>query len=254
MRKANLLKWSLNNVLENIKWQKHQDATHKLADTQQIGNLIYREIWKQENLKGWISYELHEDIAQILVAARNHLRFFQPGPNSSTHTSNLKVADEFLEEAILKIQLLYEKLGTPPIQLLGLQGCICDLIEKENGLLGTELYFQNHAKQVEQLEDPFKLILYRIIHEIVVNIHKHAKAKNAWISIAEDNNDIILDVRDNGVGFYNTERLWRNGLHSIKTIVNMLDGQMKISSAPGRGCQFWATIPTTNNRSTMFQN
>lgn len=203
--------------------------------------LVEREIWMHENIKGWISYELHEDISQILVAARNHLHSSQP-PHLIPSTQ-IEQARNILEEAIHKIRKLYEKLEVPPLQILGLIPCIQQKIEEENKTGVTNIIFRNSKTLIEEIEEPTKLMIYRIIVEKLNNISKHSKAKNAWILLEQVAQKIIIKIEDNGIGFYNSERQWRNGFNVIKTMITAMGGSFEIKSAPGRGCKFLAQIP-----------
>lgn len=208
--------------------------------------LIEREIWKLENIRGWISYELHEDIAQILVAAKNHLHT-EPYSESSTY-SHIERAGQILEEAIVKVRNLYERLEVPPLKLLGLMACIQMKIDQENQNAATQIILENKFKGVENLEESTMLIVYRVISEKINNIIKHSKANNAKIEIEQEVDEIKIRVTDDGVGFYNSERYWKNGFYMINTMVSSLGGRFKIKSAPGRGCQCLALIPTKNIR------
>lgn len=203
--------------------------------------LIEREIWKHENIRGWISYELHEDIGQILIAARNHLQ--------ASHLQNLSMppqiefARDILEEAIHKVRKLTEKLEVPPLELLGLIPCLQQKVEEANNIGFTEIILQNSTSSFEFIEETSKLMIYRIIAEKLNNIDKHSKAKKAWITLELAAPNIILNIKDNGIGFYNSERVWRNGFNLIKTMITAMEGTFEIKSAPGRGCEFSAIIP-----------
>jgi signal transduction histidine kinase len=207
----------------------------------QYQQLIEKEIWKLENIRSWISYELHEDIAQILVAAKNHLQIdlLRKSPVSS----QIEKAGNILEQAIKKVNILYEKLEVPPLHLLGLIPCLQQKIEEENKFGSTEIIFIKKKVCFEHLEEAVKLIIYRIISEKINNINKHSKAKNAWIEIDLMNEEIKLNVIDDGIGFYNSERQWKNGLQMIRAMISSVGGTFYIKSAPGRGCEFNALIP-----------
>lgn len=210
-------------------------------EIQHYQQVIEREIWKHENIKGWISYELHEDISQILVAAKNHLHNSQP-----THlipAAQIEQARNILEEAIFKVRKLYEKLEVPPLQILGLIPCIQQKIEEENKTGFTKIIFQKIKTPLEEIEESTQLMIYRIVVEKLNNINKHSKAKNAWVMLEMVAQQIIIKVEDNGIGFYNAERHWRNGFNVIKTMITALGGSFEIKSAPGRGCEFLAQIP-----------
>jgi signal transduction histidine kinase len=203
--------------------------------------LIEREIWKLENIRGWISYELHEDIAQILVAAKNHL--YTESHSQSSSYSHIERAGQILEEAINKVRKLYERLEVPPLQLLGLIACIQMKVDQENQNGPTKITLENNYEGVENLEESTMLIVYRVVSEKINNILKHSKAKNAIIEIEQQLEDLKIKVTDDGIGFYNSERYWKNGLYMINTMVSSLGGSFTIKSAPGRGCQCLTLIP-----------
>lgn len=215
--------------------------TQLSSEIQHYQQVIEREIWKHENIKGWISYELHEDISQILVAARNHL--YNSQPIHLIPAAQIEQARAILEEAILKVRKLYEKLEVPPLQILGLIPCIQQKIDEENKTGFTKIIFQKIKTPLEEIEESTKLIIYRIVVEKLNNINKHSKAKNAWVMLETVAQQIIIKVEDNGIGFYNSERHWRNGFNVIKTMITALGGSFEIKSAPGRGCEFLAKIP-----------
>jgi two-component system NarL family sensor kinase len=224
----------------NISAVSHKEYPEQQAYYYQL--MIEREIWKLENIRGWISYELHEDIAQILVAAKNHLQ--TDLHTNSSSSSNIERAGQILEEAIKKVKILYEKLEVPPLKLMGLMSCLQKKIDREtkNGI--TKIILENKKGYVDELDESLMLAVYRIISEKINNIIKHSKAKNAYIQVEQQVGEIKIKVIDDGVGFYNSKRYWKNGIHMINTMVSSLGGTFTIKSAPGRGCEFIALIPT----------
>jgi len=203
--------------------------------------LIEREIWRLENIRGWLSYELHENIAQILVAAKNYL-YSDAHSHSSAHPLNEKVG-QIIEEAINNVRKLYERLEVPPLKLLGLMKCLQKKINQINQNGFTKITLKNNYEGVETLEESGMLIVYRVVSEKINNIVTHAKAREAKIEIDQQIDSIRIIVTDDGIGFYNSTRYWKNGLHMINTMVSSLGGTFTIKSAPGRGCQCIALIP-----------
>jgi signal transduction histidine kinase len=212
--------------------------------------VIEREIWKLENIRGWISHELHEDLAQTLVAAKNYLQT-DLDTKSPTNTYIVR-AGQILEEAIGKVKKLYERLEVPPLKLLGLRSCLQQKIDLENKNGYTRIILENKEQCSADLEEPIMLVAYRIISEKINNINKHSKANNAWIQIEQQIEALTIKVVDDGVGFYNSKRYWKNGLHMINTMVSSLGGTITIQSAPGRGCKFLALIPIKSDLNHSF--
>lgn len=93
-----------------------------------------------------------------------------------------------------------------------------------------------------------RIALLRIIQEAITNIIKHAKANRVDILIYEDDDRLVLIVKDNGRGMVN-HSLPRGkpaiGLASIQRRVNILNGELDISAAKDEGTEMMVTIPLT---------
>lgn len=88
--------------------------------------------------------------------------------------------------------------------------------------------------------------LYRIVQELVNNTIKHAHANNLTISIRKKGSKLIISIQDDGYGF-DTEKIIAEGrgygIRNILNRVNILKGELYITSAPGCGSLFIIEIP-----------
>jgi len=83
------------------------------------------------------------------------------------------------------------------------------------------------------------------VQESLTNVARHAQATRAWVSLLRENGQVVLRVRDNGVGF---EPLVRRkptsfGLAGLRERAYLVDGKLRIESAPGRGTTIEVRIP-----------
>jgi signal transduction histidine kinase len=63
--------------------------------------------------------------------------------------------------------------------------------------------------------------------ELLNNVIKHSNAENTTLSLQEVENELLIHVRDNGVGFdteYNTIRGF--GLNQIQARINNMEGEL----------------------------
>ena len=75
-----------------------------------------------------------------------------------------------------------------------------------------------------------KLHCYRIITELLLNIHKHAGATKAFLQVIEEDNILQIIAEDNGRGF--TENEGKGiGLTNIRNRVNLNKGSINIDSS-----------------------
>jgi signal transduction histidine kinase len=91
--------------------------------------------------------------------------------------------------------------------------------------------------------DKLKLSIYRIVQEQLSNIFKHAKAKNAWLSLHQSPTMVELIIKDDGIGFELSAKPKGVGLQNINTRAEMHDGNMKLESEPGKGCVLTVQFP-----------
>jgi signal transduction histidine kinase len=96
------------------------------------------------------------------------------------------------------------------------------------------------------LSQVMKSGLFRIAQEAINNIIKHAKVKEAWLTLDLSGNPLRLCVQDHGAGF-DTANNSRNpghlGLEGMQERVKSLGGKIKITSAPGEGTLVDVQVP-----------
>jgi two-component system sensor histidine kinase UhpB len=101
---------------------------------------------------------------------------------------------------------------------------------------------------LEDLSESMNLTLYRLIQEGLTNISKHAKAKQAEITLeriesAERLSELRLTVADDGCGMEPGTRTSRFGLSGMRERVEMAGGRFVLESAPGQGLRLVAHLP-----------
>jgi two-component system nitrate/nitrite sensor histidine kinase NarX len=79
--------------------------------------------------------------------------------------------------------------------------------------------------------------LIRIVQEALNNVRKHAKAHSVEIVGRQDGDEVLIEVRDDGLGFA-PERVdagSRYGLRGMQERAEMIGADFQITSQPGRG-------------------
>jgi signal transduction histidine kinase len=83
---------------------------------------------------------------------------------------------------------------------------------------------------------------YRIVQEALTNVAKHAQASAVQVSIAADDSELLVDVRDDGIGFDTAARPEGFGLAGIEERVALAGGRLSLRS--GRdGTHLSAALP-----------
>lgn len=87
--------------------------------------------------------------------------------------------------------------------------------------------------------------LFMIFKEAVHNAAKYAQCSRLFVHLLIQGNNIVMEVRDNGIGFdpQNVDSYNGNGLLSMNKRATMLGGSVTIESDPGEGTRIRVTVP-----------
>ena len=91
-------------------------------------------------------------------------------------------------------------------------------------------------------------LAYRVVQEALTNCSKHAGATHVSLHVEADQNQLRVEVEDDGQGFESTQareflRLGRVGLASMRERVELASGTFTVRSSPGRGTTISAALP-----------
>lgn len=123
-------------------------------------------------------------------------------------------------------------------------------LEKMNWEHGTQVHLdcQSNINEVDQV---ILITLLRIIMEACHNIIKYAKASQVEVSIKKEDDQVILKVIDDGIGFDIEQVMAQNrddntgfGLKIMKERVALLSADITFQSALGEGTSIVVTVPT----------
>jgi signal transduction histidine kinase len=102
---------------------------------------------------------------------------------------------------------------------------------------GTDVDLILEPEAVANLERKVSAELFRIAQEALANIAKHANASRAWISVRQIEDEILLQVIDNGQGFDIEEkpRVLGHGLSNMAIRASSIGGTSSVVSGLGEG-------------------
>jgi two-component system NarL family sensor kinase len=86
--------------------------------------------------------------------------------------------------------------------------------------------------------DRLATVVYRALQELLNNVAKHARARRVLVGLSLEDNMLMLQVRDNGVGLDSASaesRRHGSGLRNLRERAQMTGGEFSVTRAPGRG-------------------
>lgn len=189
----------------------------------------------QEEERKRVSKDLHDGIGQSLLLIKNKVVL-----NKDDSTKNL------VESAIEEVRSISRALHPFQLQELGITKAIENILYQIDE--STELFI---TREIENIDGIFKIEkevnMYRIIQESLNNVLKHSKASAVKVEIINNEKNILMRIRDNGVGFDFSKRkndMNSLGLKTLKERTRLLQGIMKIDSeTTGKGTTVSFIIP-----------
>lgn len=88
-----------------------------------------------------------------------------------------------------------------------------------------------------------QVVLLRSLQEALANVRKHAEAREVAIVVAADGEDVVMTVRDDGIGFDPDAARTGFGLDGITDRAALAGGTVAVESAPGAGVQLVIRVP-----------
>jgi signal transduction histidine kinase len=199
----------------------------------------------QEEERGRIAGELHDDISQRLATLVMNLGMLEQRPPASTND----VVREFvgvrkqLADVAMDIQALSHRLHPPSLAFLGLKKATIAACE-ELSRQGVKIDF--HVDKVpEKLPQDISLCLFRVLQEALQNAMRHSNSRQLQVRLQGRANDLELVVRDSGRGFKPEEAINGPGLGltSMRERLELVNGQLSIDSKSQAGTTITARVP-----------
>jgi len=203
--------------------------------------LSHRLIKMQEDERRSLARELHDETGHTLAYLRLLVdRVGQLPPQDAKKT--LDEAKSLLSDLIEQIRNLSLSLKPPMLEEDGLLQAVKYLTERYSREVGIKIVL-SQSELSQSLPWDTSLAAYRIIQESITNIIKHAKANEITVNIWTDQNNLHLNITDNGVGFTKENSQSGSGLRNMHERAAILGGTLRINSNPGGGTSVDAVIP-----------
>ena len=223
---------------------KKRNLEKELARQQLHNQRLMTEltIQEQEKERSLVSYELHENINQVLATVKIYLSMAKKGDDRQEILLNQSY--EHLTHAMKLINKLSHSLVSPSLTDFGLQEALEELTEEANKNNSLQVSLINKTGGLEGVDKKILLMLYRIVQVQLNNIIEHANAGSVTITLALKDDIIYLSVIDDGVGFDTSSQQPGLDLQNVKNRVEFYNGEMNIISSPGAGCTLEISIPS----------
>lgn len=197
----------------------------------------------REQERAHLARELHDELGALLIAAKLDVACLKVklGSVSPEIVRRLGHLVEILNGGIALKNRIVEGLCPSTLAHLGLVASLESLARDFGLTSGIEIRSDLEAVMLDEWA---QLAVYRLVQECLTNVAKYAGATKAQIVLANRQRDVMVVVRDNGMGF-DVEHVsdTRHGLRGIQHRVEACGGRLSVTSAPGKGTRVEAMLP-----------
>ncbi|MFZ6658285.1 response regulator [Undibacterium sp. TJN19] len=230
------------------------DVTNKVhsqkelkAANQRLQILSSRIIEVQERERQHLARGLHDDVGQSLTALKISLQAMQKA-DAADKFMTLEASIELVSSILSQVRTLSLELRPPQLDNLGLISALRWYVESKTSVAGLQGWFEEDAV-TDKAHADIENTCFRIVQEAITNILRHAHARNVWVRLEQNESNLILRIRDDGVGFDvdiardNAVLGSSFGLLNMEERALLVGGTMDISSSPGNGVAIDVMLP-----------
>jgi signal transduction histidine kinase len=223
----------------------HESEALALQNEKASQKLSARLLQIQDEERRKFSRDLHDSLGQYLAGAKMHLGMLG---TAYSEDQNIKSCIEILDQSIAEVRTMSHLLHPPLLDEVGFEAAASWFVEGFSKRSGIAVAL-DMPRDMPRLPAPVELALFRVLQESLTNIHRHAKATKAEISL-QVVDEAVLRVRDNGVGFppellnkfKSTGTNVGVGLAGMRERTRDVRGRLEIESSP-TGTLVSVTIP-----------
>jgi signal transduction histidine kinase len=258
-----LLVWSLMWLL----WEREQQLTRhgkSLAELSEVNRRLEATIAENDGLhqqlvtqareagvldeRRRMAREIHDTLAQGLTGIVTQLQAAEQAaartPGDSTGwRRHVSTATQLARDSLSEARRSVDALRPEPLERCRLSEALTDVAGHWSALNGISVQVTTTGR-ARPIDPEAEFALLRAAQEALANVARHAHATRVGLTISYMENEVALDVRDDGVGFDSSQPGHGFGLVAMRQRIAALSGTLQVESEPGGGTAISACVPT----------
>lgn len=224
--------------------QAYEDVLERKAQLRALASQLTKT---EERQRRKLAVELHDRVTQPLALLK--MKIFLNEEQWPAHHEHPEYRDaiHLLDEALDQTRSITSEMSPPYVFELGLRPALDWLCARTSakGLACAALC----EDSVDEVGEETRLLVFQAARELLANVVKHAFARTATISCWRENEDVVLQVVDDGRGFDADRKGIRSdedhgfGLFSLTERLTHAGGSLDIVSTLGLGTTATARLP-----------
>ena len=238
---ANLVAVAVENtlLLDRLKGQEES-----------LEGLIRKTLNTQEEERRRVARELHDETSQVLHGVMMNIEFLETQAVDSGNedlVARLEAVKALAEQAGKNLDKVMFDLRPALLDELGLVAALRWSLAQARDAFGVDIEFE--PAEIGRMSEVMEMVAFRIVQEAVSNCVKHAEAQHTSVDLRVEDDELRIEVKDDGVGFDANEAAVRGrtgeaaGLLGRRERAELLGGRLVVTSVKGSGTTVLAEIP-----------
>jgi PAS domain S-box-containing protein len=204
---------------------------------EELKQMMTRVMQIQEEERKRLSRELHDGIGQSMFSLLIQLDRLI----STQGGSELEKLRRSVSSVMEEVRTLAWELRPSVLDDLGVVPAIRTYIDIFSEHYAMQVDFRSNMRK--RLSHQAETTIYRVIQEALTNIGKHADVSEAQVTIDDSEQQIVVQIRDEGRGFPLAQNRSGVGLFSMEERARSIGGTLTIDSTPGQGTCVTLIVP-----------
>jgi signal transduction histidine kinase len=188
-----------------------------------------------------LARDLHDSVKQQVFAISMQLSAARTALSESEKSyQSIVEAERLAQQAGAELTTLIQALRPPRLERKTLADAIHEHVK--------EWTRQNNIDAMTNIDSTITVnpqteqALFRVFQEALANAARHSQADTVTVTLKSENDEVILVVQDNGIG-YDADRITRGiGLESMRERLAAVTGDLEIFSLQSQGTRVVATV------------
>lgn len=193
-----------------------------------------------------IAREIHDELGQLLTVLKMDVSWLNKKIEPVNNFAKEKLTEilSLIDTTVKTVRRIASELRPSLLDDLGLLAAMewhLEEFERRSGI-STKLHL---PEAEQQLPDSLKIGLFRIFQESLTNVARHSGAKKVEVFLIQEDKQLILTIKDNGIGFEEKPETAKKtlGLLGMKERTMMMGGIYDIAGVKGEGTTVTVIVP-----------
>ncbi len=186
-----------------------------------------------------LGHDLHDGVCQQLaaIAYRAHILARHLNDKNAAESSEAGDISDLINESLVQTRTVARGLFPVRLEEDGLAAAVEELTAGTGKLYNIQCNFSSNGT-LPKMHNSVAMHLHFIAQEAILNAAKHSRATVINVNLLKENDDLVLSVEDNGVGFQATDRDGAGmGIGIMQYRAKAIGAVLELRTQPGRGTQ-----------------